>query len=662
MQTSGTVTVNGTTYTIGNTYSFKTNVSGRASSDGTGATAMSLDELKSTYSGYTAYYPKMKLGGYNAGSAYPYALYYPSGWWGGVLHGWFKADVFQQSSSGGSSSGGSTKTSYATITSVTDTLIGSAPKVKWTAESTKVYTLTFKLGSKSVTTGKITPGVNAAYTYSGYALPLSFCSQLPSAVTGKMTVVLQTYAKDGTFYGKSSKEFTVSVPSSVVPTINSYTLTDLTPFNSYHVQNISTAKATINASGTYGSSIVRYEMIFNNSSQYTNTSTNKEIQALMPVSGTVTITLKAVDSRGATASKSITWTVYKYSAPKITDLSITRDGETLTISAGTSVTDINETNTGVLKIIRRHPNDETEPVTVSTTTGLVGNDTTTATDTVSDVDTINYIYRAEITDTTGATEIKELRVRSGVDNRFISLSTDEYFISVDDEGNKVKNSFLDLTIKKISSGSISYYRGDNGKTFTGIAGLGIPVPVEEGAVYDLTYSANITNGEVLTCIGWFTYDAATDKYTYLSTTDVETDTVITAPTDADWGLIVFYSKGKASFVLSDIVFRQLKDNEEKDIAWMLETGEVGLSTPNQKFISRIQLRARFQGTMRVLVMWDNGEWQTVFSRRSHELKSFTVPIRVKRCDHMKLRLEGEGAITLYSIGYVTDEGSEICLI
>ncbi len=660
MQTSGTVTVNGTTYTIGNTYSFKGTVSGRASSDGTGTTAMSLDELKSSYSGYASYYPKMVLGGYNKGAAYPYALYYPSGFWGGVLHGWFKEDVFQQSSSGGS-----TTPTYATITSVTDTQIGSAPKVKWTAESTKVYTLTFKLGSKSVTTETIVPGVNAAYTYSGYALPLSFCSQLPSAVTGKMTVVLQTYAREGaggkgTFYGKSSKEFTVSVPSGVVPTIDSYTVTDLTPFNSYHVQNISTAKATINATGAYGSSIVRYEMTFD--SLYTNTSTNKEITALVPVSGTVTITLKAVDSRGATASKSITWTVYEYAAPKITDLSITRDGETITISAGTAVTDINETNMGVLKIIRSHPNDETEPVTVSTTTGLVGSDTTTATDTVSDVDTINYIYRAEITDTTGATEMKELRVRSGVDNRFVSLSTDEYFVSVDDEGNKVKNAALDLTIKKLEDGSISYIRNDLGTVFTGIAGLGIPVPVEEGAVYDLTYSANVTKGTVLSCIGWFSYNATTDKYTYLDTTDVEGDTKITAPTDADWGLIVFYSKEKADFVLSDIVFRQLKANEEKDIAWMIETGEVGLSTPNQKFISRIQIRARFQGTMRVLVQWDNGQWQTVYSRRSHELKSFTVPIRVKRCDHMKLRLEGEGAITLYSIGYITDEGSEICLI
>ncbi len=62
MQTSGNIVVNGVTYTIGNTYSFKGSVSGKASSDGTGATAMSLNDLKSNYSDYSAYYPKMKLG------------------------------------------------------------------------------------------------------------------------------------------------------------------------------------------------------------------------------------------------------------------------------------------------------------------------------------------------------------------------------------------------------------------------------------------------------------------------------------------------------------------------------------------------------------------------------------------------------------------------
>ena len=95
MQTSGNIVVNGVTYTLRNTYEFNANVSGNASSDGSGATALSLDALKSNYSDYAAYYPKMRVMYYNAGAKYPYALYYPSGFWGGALHGWFPASIFK---------------------------------------------------------------------------------------------------------------------------------------------------------------------------------------------------------------------------------------------------------------------------------------------------------------------------------------------------------------------------------------------------------------------------------------------------------------------------------------------------------------------------------------------------------------------------------------
>lgn len=111
MQSSGTVTVNGTTYTIGNTYSFKGSVQGRGSADGSNGTAASLDELSSMAADYkNNFYPKMVLKFYDEGNAYPYCLYYPTGFWGGGVHGWFKADIFQASGSGGGGSGAETQT------------------------------------------------------------------------------------------------------------------------------------------------------------------------------------------------------------------------------------------------------------------------------------------------------------------------------------------------------------------------------------------------------------------------------------------------------------------------------------------------------------------------------------------------------------------------
>ena len=119
MQSSGTITVDGTTYTLGNTYSFEGSVQGRGSSDGSNGTALSLDELGGSYSDYKSnFYPKMRLMYYNEGTAYPYCLYYPVGFWGGGIHGWFPKSIFPQkaTTSTTSSTGTTTKPTTHTIT------------------------------------------------------------------------------------------------------------------------------------------------------------------------------------------------------------------------------------------------------------------------------------------------------------------------------------------------------------------------------------------------------------------------------------------------------------------------------------------------------------------------------------------------------------------
>ena len=40
------------------------------------------------------------------------------------------------------------------------------------------------------------------------------------------------------------------------------------------------------------------------------------------------------------------------------------------------------------------------------------------------------------------------------------------------------------------------------------------------------------------------------------------------------------------------------------------------------------------------------------------LRSFSVPIRPKRCDHMKLKIVGKGDAKIYSITKTIEQGSE----
>lgn len=98
------------------------------------------------------------------------------------------------------------------------------------------------------------------------------------------------------------------------------------------------------------------------------------------------------------------------------------------------------------------------------------------------------------------------------------------------------------------------------------------------------------------------------------------------------------------------------------IEWSLETGNLGLDTPNQKYISRVQMRIDFIGSLNVDISYDDSEYLPVHVSQSDHMKSITVPIKVRRCDHFKLKLSGEGKMRLYSFGYETDEGSARCLI
>ena len=96
---------------------------------------------------------------------------------------------------------------------------------------------------------------------------------------------------------------------------------------------------------------------------------------------------------------------------------------------------------------------------------------------------------------------------------------------------------------------------------------------------------------------------------------------------------------------------------------MVETGNLGLDTPNQKYISRIQMRIDYAGTLKVGIAYDNEkDFTQVHASVSDHMRSITVPINVRRCDHFRIRMDGVGQVKLYSLGYVVDEGGERCLI
>ena len=54
----------------------------------------------------------------------------------------------------------------------------------------------------------------------------------------------------------------------------------------------------------------------------------------------------------------------------------------------------------------------------------------------------------------------------------------------------------------------------------------------------------------------------------------------------------------------------------------------------------------------------SGAWEHLFTMTGNNLRSFAVPIRPKRCDHLRLRFVGEGDAKIYSITKTIEQGSD----
>ena len=98
------------------------------------------------------------------------------------------------------------------------------------------------------------------------------------------------------------------------------------------------------------------------------------------------------------------------------------------------------------------------------------------------------------------------------------------------------------------------------------------------------------------------------------------------------------------------------------VEWMAETGEIGIASPDMKYISRLTIRMFMDigAEVRIYAQYDfNDEWEHLCDLKGYNLRSFSIPIRPKRCDYMRLRFEGEGMCKIYSITKTIEQGSEL---
>lgn len=102
--------------------------------------------------------------------------------------------------------------------------------------------------------------------------------------------------------------------------------------------------------------------------------------------------------------------------------------------------------------------------------------------------------------------------------------------------------------------------------------------------------------------------------------------------------------------------------DSKKVPWMVETGLIGMSMPDMKYISRLLVRMSLEvgAKVEVSIQYDSiGDWEQVCQMTVTSLRSFAVPIRPRRCDHFRIRIEGEGQGKIYSITKTIEQGSDV---
>lgn len=165
----------------------------------------------------------------------------------------------------------------------------------------------------------IATGVGTSYSWTTPDL----ASSIPNATSG--TVTVRCITKNGsTTIGTKTVTMTLKVPSSVVPTISAVTLAETVSglaaqFGAF-VKGKSKIKASITAAGAKGSTIKSYSATFNGKSYTAASFTTPAVTA----AGSLSMVVKVTDSRGRTASKTVTATVLDYATPAINDLRVSR--------------------------------------------------------------------------------------------------------------------------------------------------------------------------------------------------------------------------------------------------------------------------------------------------------------------------------------------------
>jgi hypothetical protein len=291
--------------------------------------------------------------------------------------------------------------------------------------------MTLKIGSTVIETWNTT-GTGALTRTLTAADVNTILTKVPNATSGTLTLTMQT--KNGTSNVGSAKSINegFSLNSAIAPTASGLTASiygtgrDKT-LNKY-VQNISKVTASFTATAGYGATESTHTIIVRRQSDDANSQTitgeSGTTANVVTLSGVYEIIATAKDSRGRTATQTITITVDAYSSPSISNFTTVRSSSvtsTVNASISSSWSPLGTSNPASVSIVGVNNVGTSQTLYTLTNSTATGLNTTQAYTGQSDAS--SFTYTMTITDSFGnkataiakvGTSFVELTISKGI--------------------------------------------------------------------------------------------------------------------------------------------------------------------------------------------------------------------------------------------------------
>jgi hypothetical protein len=314
------------------------------------------------------------------------------------------------------------------------------------ANSAFKHKLQYKVGATVFHTSEYLPSTTTSYSYK------IDHSWLSTAESSTLVVLLSTYTSAGVEVGSVYKLVSLSVPSTIKPSIASFTASSSVTtgtFANLYVQGKTSATLSATASAGAGASIVSYTYSGPNvSSVITSSSISSSCTTgTLQSSGSLKYTVTVKDSRGRTATGEVTIYSQPYALPKISYVAVQRcdangnlsdSGTYAKYTVNSTYSTVNGKNTRTVTVAYSSDNGASysPEITIQAATDTVGSKTGVYGDGVFALAS-TYLIRFTIKDAYGASDDESAPLQSAA--RPININSTGKGVAIG--GMSTKNAF-----------------------------------------------------------------------------------------------------------------------------------------------------------------------------------------------------------------------------